>query len=221
MGWVVQKGALGETIRDFALSKDISISSLERTAGYSPGMISRWIAAGSEDYYSLSKLVTLADLLEVSLDELVGRQQETPPQNDSNDPALYLKAETCAGQLTWNAWRPDDSPAFADPIPSHKSDRPCCGGWWTQRKGLKFLLAAFCDDIDDEDEPLELSLYCTPGHKFPLLPVPDTVSAALPDLYTQILYASAFTPDGGLTSPTVLSFNAQDGKTIAFRRSSG
>lgn len=218
MGWVVQKGALGQTIRDFALSKGISISSLERNAGYSPGMISRWISAGSEDYSSLSKLVTLADLLGVSLDELVGRQREALPGNDSNDPALRLKAETCAGQLTW--W-PDDNPAFAASIPPHKSGRPCCGGWWTQWNKLKFLLAAFCDDIDDEDEPLELSLYYTSGHKAALFPVTNAASAALSDLYTQILYVSAFAPDGGIAPPTVLSFNAQDGKTIAFRRSSG
>lgn len=221
MAWVVQKGGLGETVRDFALSKGISISSLERSAGYSPGMISRWIAAGPEDYFSLSKLVALADLLEVSLDELVGRQREALPKKDLNNPASRLKTETCAGQLTWSVWQPDDKLAFADSLPPNKSSRPCCGGWWTQREELKFLIAVFCDDIDDEEEPLELGLYYTPGHKLPLFPVPETVADALPDLYAQILYASSFASGEGTTDSTVLPFNAQNSKTIAFRCSSG
>lgn len=217
MGRIIQKGVLGEAVRDFATAKNISISSLEKNAGYSPGMISRWIAAGSEDYYSLSKLVTLADLLDVSLDELVGRQREALSKDSSSDPVSLLESETRAGQLVWWGWRPDDGLPPAGPIPTHESDRPCCGGWRTRRDNLEFFLALFCDDIDDEDELIELNLYCTPGHKLPLFLVPDTSPAALSNLYTQILFSDAFAAHRGHTPSTVLPFSAQDRKTIAFR----
>lgn len=219
MGQIIQKGVLGETVRDFAAAKDISISSLEKKAGYSPGMISRWIAAGSEDYNSLSKLVTLADLLDVSLDELVKRRREDLPKDNPSDPVSRLETETRTGQLVWWGWQPDDGLSLADAIPIHEGGRPCCGGWRTRRDNLEFFLALFCDDIGDEDEPIELNLYCTPGHKLPLFLVPDASSAALSNLYTQILFADAFGVHRGRTPSTVLPFSALDSKTFAFCRS--
>lgn len=217
MGQIVRKGVLGETIRNFAAVKDLSISSLEKNAGYSPGMISRWIAAGPEDYYSLSKLVALADLLDVSLDELVRRQRNTEPKGSLSDPVLCLMDETRSGRLVWWKWRLDDDMSQAGPAPTHESGRPCCGGWQTRRDHLEFLLALFCDDVDDEDEPMELSLYCTPGHRLPLFAVPDAVPDALSNLYTQILFVDAFAERGNKGLSAVLPFNAQDSKTITFR----
>lgn len=218
MGQVIQKGILGEAIRDFAAARDISISSLEKNAGYSPGMVSRWIAAGTEDYSSLSKLVTLADLLNVSLDDLVSRKREALPKDGPSDPVSRLEAETLAGQLVWWGWQPDNGLSPAGPIPNHKSDRLCCGGWQTQRDNLDFLLVLFCDDIDDDDEPMEIELYCTPGHKLPLFPVPDTSPAALSNLYTQILLSDAFAAHREHASSTVLPFCAPDNKaTASFR----
>lgn len=221
MGQIIQKGVLGETIRGFAAAKDISISNLEKKSGYSSGMISRWIAAGAEDYSSLSKLVTLADLLDVSLDELVRRQRETAPKGGPGDPVLRLMDETRSEQLLWWEWRPNDGLLPTGLAPSHESGRPCCGGWQTQRDSLKFLLALFSDDIDDEDEPVELNLYCTPGHRLPLLPIPNASPDALSNLYTQILFTDSFAAQGERTASTVLPLHAQDDKTIAFRRSKG
>lgn len=217
MGQIIQKGVLGETVRNFAIEKDISISTLEKKAGYSPGMVSRWIAAGSEDYCSLSKLVTLADLLDVSLDELVSRQQETVLEGRSHTPVLRLMDETRSGQLVWWAWQPKDDGL----VPERESGRPCCGGWQTKRDNLEFFLALFCDDIDDEDELMELTLYCAPGHKLPLFPIPNASLAELSTLYTQILLVDAFATHRERTASTVLSLDVQGNRTVAFRRSNG
>lgn len=191
----IQKGALGERIRDFAAAKGIPISSLERKSGLSAGMISRWIAAGNEEYNALSKLVNLSDLLEVSLDELVGRQAGDSPGVVGNYPIPQLQSETCARQLAWFPWQPDSGfPVTASP-PTCESGRPCCGGWWSERKGLKFILTCFCDDMQEDDEPMEFSLHCTPGHSLPLICVTSNTDPALPELYTQILLIATFIPE--------------------------
>lgn len=212
---VIQKGDLGEAVKDLAAVRGISISALERAVGYSPGMISRWIAAGPEDYNSLSRLVAMADLLEVSLDELIGRR--SMPQGGANGIASRLEAETRTEQLSWSAWQPGSTLVPKDSMPVHESGRLCCGGWWAQRDSLKFVLALFCDDIDDEDEPMELGLYCTPGHNFPLFSVPDVSSDTLPTLYAQILMVNAFAMDRRGITHAVWDLDAQGGKTVPFR----
>lgn len=217
MKQVIQKGDLGEAVKDFAAAQGISISTLEREAGYSPGMISRWISAGEEDYSSLSKLVTMADLLEISLDKLVGRKRESLPRVGVDSSASRLEAETRTGRLTWSAWRSGGTSASRGLIPVHESGRLCCGGWWTQRNCLKFVLALFCDDVEDEDEPMDLGLYCTPGHKLPLFPVPDASSDTLSALYAQILLVDTFAADRGYSTSTMWAFDAQEGKTVPFR----
>lgn len=193
MGQIIQKAALGETVRDLAAEKGIPISVVERESGYSPGMISRWITAGGESG-TLSKLVTMADLLGASLDELVGRQSNSFSKAPSSDPVSCLQAETVSGQLMWLQWSPDDNSPVSCPIPACDSGRPFCGGWWTERGQLKFLLVRFCEDMQDDDEELELYLYCTPGHKLPLYPVASKSLSALHNLYTQIILTAAFAP---------------------------
>lgn len=217
MRQVIQKGVLGATVRDWAAMKGIPISTLERESGYSPGMISRWIAAGKEDYNALSKLVTLADQLGISLDELVGRQKDDAAKASSNDLISQIRAETCDGRLTWLPWKPEDNCPVTSPIPACESGRSCCGGWWAERDQLKILLVQFCDDLQDEDELLELCLYCTPGHGLPVLPLVTKYSSALSELYTWIcLIASFGTAKGADTSASLLC-DAAKLKTIPFR----
>lgn len=191
----IRKGVLGERVRDLAAAKGIPISALERDSGFSAGMVSRWIAAGKEDYNALSKLVNLSSLLGVSLDELIGRETGDLPAAVMNSPIPQLQSETCARQLIWSPWQPDSGFPVTASLPTCKSGRPCCGGWWSERKELKFILTCFCDDIQDDDEPLELSLHCTPGHKLPLICVTSGTDPALSELYAQILLIATFIPE--------------------------
>ncbi len=195
MSQTIRKRVLGERVRDFAAARGIPISVLEKESGFSAGMVSRWIAAGNEDYNALSKLVNLSDLLRVSLDELVGRQTSDLPATVVNSPIPQLQSETCSRQLTWFPWQPDSGFPVTAPLPICKSGRLCCGGWWSEWKELKFILTCFCDDMQDDDEPLELSLHCTPGHKLPLICVTSGPDSALSELYTQILLIAACTPE--------------------------
>lgn len=192
MGQTIRKGVLGERVRNFAATRGMPISALEKESGFSAGMISRWIAAGNEDYSALSKLANLSDLLGVSLDELVGRQNSDLPAAVVNSPIPKLQSETRAGHLTWFPWQPDSGLPVTASLPVCKSGRPCCGGWWSERKELNFILTCFCDDMQDDNEPLELSLHCTPGHKIPLIYVTSGFDPALSELYAQILLAATF-----------------------------
>lgn len=220
MQQIIRKGILGERVKDCAMAKRIPISTLEREAGYSPGMISRWIAAGDEDYNALTKLVKLADLLGVSLDELVGRKAGEISAVMLNSPIPQLQAETCTGQLLWFPWQPDSGLPAGGIVPVCKSGRSCGGGWWTDRKGLKFMLTCFCDDIRDEDEHLELYLHCTPGHGLPLVCIVPDSDATLSELYTQILLRATFAQEKDASYSESVLVDKTASKTIPFRAQS-
>ena len=66
---------IGQSIREARKSKGLTQRKLEVEAGVSQGALSNW----EKDIYSPSifNLICLADVLSVSLDELVGR---TPPK---------------------------------------------------------------------------------------------------------------------------------------------
>lgn len=210
---VILKRGLGEAVKARAAEKGIPISSLEKKSGYSSGMISRWCTAGDEDYSALSKLVTMSNLLDISLDELVGRQGGTSHKEIPGGPVFQLLSETGSGQLTWLPWQEaDDFPANVL-MPTCDNGRLCSGGYWTQRDKLKFVLVCFCDDIQDKDEPVELSLYCTPEHRLPLCPVLPSSDSELSQLYTQILLSAAFAPAkearASEVRPKTIPFRAQ------------
>lgn len=189
---VIQKGKVGEKVKARTAELGKSISAVERESGLSPGMVSRWIAAGSEDYSTLSKLATMADLLEMSLDDLVGRSANVSCSNATEGQIDQLRWETYAGRLEWVPWQSTEDFSADISIPSQNGERPCCGGWWAEREGLKFLLICFCDDMQDENERLDLELYCTPGHNIPLFAVAQSTSTELSGLYTQILLKASF-----------------------------
>lgn len=192
MRQTIYKGVLGERVRDYAAAKGIPISTLEKDSGFSAGMVSRWIAAGNEDYNALSKLANLSDLLGVTLDELIGRQTNDLPMAVGSSLLPRLQSETCTGQLRWLSWNPEGGFPVAALPPTCESGRLCCGGWWTERSGLKFILTCFCDDIQDDDERLELCLQCTPGHNMQPFCIALGSDDALCKLYTQIRLISTF-----------------------------
>lgn len=190
---VIEKGALGTRIRDMAQRKNILLSTLERQAGYSVGMISRWVTAGTEDFNVLAKLVTMADLLDVSMDELVGRefklaQADEPGPNHSSSPLPHLLAATRSGALKWKFSFVED---VLPPTLLQEHSRALYGGWQVRVNNLKFLLAVFCDDFQDDDEVMELSLYCLPGHQLPPSAISSPCVDDLAELYTLIAMSDA------------------------------
>lgn len=72
---MIKKNDFAARIKQYCTQKGLSISELEKNVGYSAGMISRW-SGTREDFGILTKLVAMADFLELSLDEMVGRGGE-------------------------------------------------------------------------------------------------------------------------------------------------
>lgn len=86
---------LVETIRNLCKVNNISISQLEKDLNFGIGLISRWAKSDP----SLSKIVDIADYFNLSLDEVIGRNQSTREKNESFINALYDK--TIKDEIRW------------------------------------------------------------------------------------------------------------------------
>lgn len=83
-----------KSIKDLCKKNNITANQLEIEAGFSQGLISRWLKTTP----SLDKIIDIADYFHVSLDEVVGRN------NDIND--AFLKAlcnQTENNMLVWES----------------------------------------------------------------------------------------------------------------------
>lgn len=188
----VSKKALGERIKKLAAEKNISLSAIETQAGYSLGTFTRWTNVPvDEDFSIFSKLATIAKILEVTIDELLGLSGTQVFQPEKMDFTPSLIVSTQENKLLWKEMR------CSIPLElSLKQSKAPDGEWalagvWSAECGrLRFLLASYCDDLDDMDEPLELGLYAAAGHNIPLLPIP-TEASALQSLYVTILLQAA------------------------------
>jgi transcriptional regulator with XRE-family HTH domain len=69
---------LVKSIREICKSNNITPSQLEAELGFGAGLISRWTKSSP----SLDKIVDIADYFNVSIDELIGRNQKTSESNN-------------------------------------------------------------------------------------------------------------------------------------------
>ena len=195
---MILKNELASRIKARAAAIDISISSLEHQAGYSPGMFSRWLASEKEDFNVLTKLEKVADILGMTMDELLGRSQKVGTSEKSgnivsNDPILYLTKATSNRTVTWSKLAAEDELQLQlDQIPTSKHDLSYSSAWWVRTADTYLLLVAYCDDATDLTQSLELSLYCVVGHGLPLAPVLCDDEESLYSLFGQVCIWQAF-----------------------------
>lgn len=191
---VVQKKALGERIKQLAAERGLSLSGIESTVGYSLGMITRWTNASNEEEFGIfSKLATMASLLSVSTDELLG----LPAVHSGAERADKAGILSCMIDLTRQEkldWTPVDWKAQENlpyrPLLETDGNYMLARAWTVTREQIRFLLASFSDDPDDTTEPMEFRLYALAGHGIP----PSPVQAGIPELqslYIAILLQSA------------------------------
>lgn len=88
----MDNNVLVDNIRILCKSKNIPISQLEKELDFGSGLISRWTKADP----SLSKIVDIADFFNVSLDEIVGREE---PEQESFIPLLLDLTRN--KEITW------------------------------------------------------------------------------------------------------------------------
>lgn len=181
---LILKKNLGERVKRRAAEKNISLSVLESQVGYSSGMFTRWAnAPENENFEIFSKLATIASILGLSIDELLGVSLPSPQAARSQDLISCMTASTRTAKLQWaeTDWKnAEELPQF----PAPEEHVPALL-WSAERGQIHFLLASYCDDLDDEKEPMSLRLYALAGHGIPPQPI-QAESAALQALYMAI-----------------------------------
>ena len=210
---VIKKSDLAERLKQKCDQKHISISDLERHSGYSPGMLSRW-SATTEDFNVLTKLVAMADYLDVSLDELLGRETSAPEMScvvefPSFDVARCLLNETMSQRLIWENAFCDGSPLSEEQIPDSADGRTLVSASRVRCEELVFILACYCDDLEDNHESVELALFCTAGHGLPIQKIDTADETVLPTLYIQLRMRQIFQS----RESKVVSLSAGQGKS--------
>lgn len=186
----IYKKDLAQRIKGLCQKKGYTVNFVEAEACYSPGMISRWGAAGdSEDFNVLSKLVTMASILEVSVDELLGlsKTRESLAQNKDTDFFSNLAKATMDNRLIWNELDSEKRQSlFGNRLSDSDRGRMIAKIWCAMQGEVSFALVAYCDDLADFSEPLELEMYVLAGHGIAPLPLQTGSVEALHVLYTCI-----------------------------------
>lgn len=179
---MIRKNDFAARIKQLCAQKGLSISELERASGYSAGMISRW-SGTSEDFGFLTKLVAMADFMDLSLDEMVGRggKANASPQSaepQMRQPVQFLTNQTSVQRLVWEQVScVDGKSSLFGPIPDIPGGTSYAGAFWCQYEDLYFVLVQYCDNLEDMNEAMVLALYCTAGHGFPLVQVSEDATA--------------------------------------------
>lgn len=185
---IILKKALGERIKRLAGERNIPLSSIETQAGYSLGMLTRWAnASETENFEIFSKLVTIASILGVSTDELLGVSGSQAGVNHSENFFLSMIASTKRAALQWveTDWKTAEELSQQEP-----EERAPAGAWSAERGRLRFLLVAYCDDLDDVEEAMNLRLYTLAGHGIPPQLI-QSETAPLQALYVAIQLQAA------------------------------
>lgn len=191
---VVYKKALGERIKRLAAKRNIPLSRLESQVGYSLGMFTRWTNAEDDENFEIfSKLAKIAGILGVTVDELLGlgESKEDNSRAGRADLISCILDSTEAKKLQWMEidWKiVEELPTkpFLEP-----EERTPTGAWSVERGRLRFVLVAYCDDLDDEDEPMGLRMYALAGHGIPPQPI-QAETTALQALYMMIQLQAAY-----------------------------
>lgn len=185
---IILKKVLGERIKRLAGEKNISLSSIETQAGYSLGMFTRWTnASESENFEIFSKLATIASILEVSIDELLGVAGPRAEVSHLENLLFSMTVSTREATLRWVETDWKNTGELPQP---GTEDHALASAWSAERGRIRFLLAAYCDDLDDAEEPMNLRLYALAGHGIPPQPIQGE-TAALQALYIAIQLQAA------------------------------
>lgn len=194
---MIRKKDLANRIKSLCNQKGISITEAERKSGYSVGMISSRWASSPDDFGVLTKLTILAEVLGVSTDELLGLQREPAREHSpvaGTGAAELLLHGTARGGIKWKKLGLDECEELhISPLELQgaKSGRLFAEAWLSSSEHTNFLLTAFCDDLGDLSEPMELELFSVVGHGLPPCQTSNVSQRALQSLYVQICEQSA------------------------------
>lgn len=142
---------LFNNIKKLCDSKNIKVTNLEKELGFGGGIISRW---GNNADPSLSKIIDIADYFNISLDVLVGRNE----QSINNKFLKTLYELTVAKAIQWLPV--DEKTSFSNMfvIRNYNEDQYNETQYYTICEGTSVLIYCF-HEYDKMLNPKELSLY--------------------------------------------------------------
>lgn len=192
---MIRKSELGNRVKELGNKKGIPISKLEALAGYSAGMCSRWAAAKGrdDDFTVLTRLTALADSLDVSIDELIGHERvghkRDPQQNTGEGWGTALLTATADHKLIWARLTEDTCDAFQisrEWFSESLTGRALADAWWSNNGDDYYILAIFCDDIQDMRENMECELLYYLGHGLAPTQITDIDQTSMGSLYLKL-----------------------------------
>lgn len=192
---IVRKSELGNRVKELGNKKGIPISKLEALAGYSAGMCSRWAAAKGrdDDFTVLTRLTALADSLDVSVDELIGHErtgQKWNPQQETGEGwGVALLTATADHKLTWAKLTENTCDSFQisrEWFSESSTGQALADAWWSNNGEDYYILAVFCDDIQDMRENMEFELLYYLGHGLASTQITDVDQASMRNLYLKL-----------------------------------
>lgn len=146
----MEQEKLVSNIKRICGEKGISISTMEKDLLFSQGLISRW----SRMNPSITKIISVADYLGVSLDELVGRKEVVQQTS-------FLEKLLNATKNNSLSWKPlGCKKEFLHPLQFFKEIREVdwvCG--YCEFGEAYFLIEGY---VDDDDKVENLSIYIIP-----------------------------------------------------------
>ena len=190
---VVYERALAKQIWHFCVKKEISITSLESEAGCSQGMISRWMSADiGEDFAIFPKLLAIADLFGITMEEFLnpGQTEPSPMLSEFCDFTNCLLNATKYGKLTWRRLNvSNETRTLLEQVPAPKSSQSIADMWIAEQNRISFLLILWCSDIDNT---IEFELYVFVGHSIPPYAPYANGKRELQELYTYLRIQCAY-----------------------------
>ncbi|GEM_PF-4018858 len=188
---MVNKKDLAKRIKLLGEKKNITLPELERLAQYSPGIFSRWLATDKdEDFSILTKMVTIANQLDVTLDQLILGREKSFNKNDLQYDITSLNGlikYTNLNKLIWTKLTEmKDIGLSHNQLPQNDNGMPVAEKWYVHFDGTYFLMISYCNDIDDPNEEIDLLLCGTVGHGMPISVIATVEKHILQELYNCI-----------------------------------
>lgn len=146
-----------ESIRNLCKSNNIALTKLEEELGFSQGLISRW----KDKAPSLDKIIDIADYFKISLDEVVGRNQ------NSNDEFLNLLCEkTDDNTIIWLPFDKNTDKSVIKPIicEVYNEDKQVELAYYSTLMNGYISICCHCN-INETLNPIELTLNIQPSTK--------------------------------------------------------
>lgn len=175
------------SIKRLCKNNNTTITKLEEAIGLSQGLISRW----GKSEPSLSKIIDIADFFNITIDEVIGRQ------NATNDKFLNKLIEnTSTRKIIWTAYgNPESDPKRYSDFELEFFSQSDADAYFSAHKDLSYYtkinngyISIFGTyDYNDIEKPTDIKLFIQPNDDASLIEQDYTIEQLL-SLWLKVIY---------------------------------